>query len=125
MKQGDIDVMMQKLCEAISIRNDIETETFKKFIKVKMNQYLHYQASTNVLMNKVKFLDIESKNKDNIILSKNSQIRTLEKDQTSKDKDIRQKELTIKRQYDEITDLKAKIERWNSMSWWQKIFSSI
>lgn len=125
MKQGDIDVMMQKLCEAISIRNDIETETFKKFIKIKMNQYLHYQVSTKVLMDKVKFLYIESKNKDNIILSKNSQIKTLEKDQTSKDKDIRQKELTIKRQYDEIIDLKARIERWNSMSWWQKIFSSI
>lgn len=118
---GDAELFLERLSKAMSLRNDMTTSSFKKYLRVKLKQFFRNKAIAAELpeLKKIVF-DLNEQ-----LSSKERKIETLLKEKTKLEQDIRQKNEINKKQKEDNRDLRSRIERWNKMSWWQKIFSSI
>lgn len=121
IETGDADLFLEKFSKAMSIRDDTTTDGFKKYIRVKIKQFIRNKVyAADMLELKKEISDLNEQ-----LSSKEREIEMLLKEKRVLENDIRQKTEINKKQKEENRDLRSRIERWNKMPWWQKLFSSI
>lgn len=135
LKDCNYEDSYNKFIKAIKIRNDIETEPFKKFIFKFLKKETHYSQLAKVLLNesnelnsKIYSLKVENtENRDEIKKLKNK-IKNLGDDIHDLDDYLGNQILKSNKQNEEIEKLNSILElkekeilRLNSLSWWDKL----
>lgn len=121
IETGDAELFIEKISMAMSMRNDMNTDGFKKYLRVKIKQFIRNKNFAKELPElKMKVSDLIEQ-----LLSKDRELEMQSKENKISEKDIRQKNEIINKLKQDNIELRCRIERWNKMSWWQKIFNSI
>ena len=140
IKTGDIHAFLQKMDEAIKLRNDILTPKFERFIKVYYGRYAQKNELLEILQNtyrdtladlgdsKKKIhsmgIQVEELEQKKVLLGNDlevskSAISILDKQLQMQQSRISQMEETIKVKENIIDELKEKLDKINSLPWWK------
>lgn len=87
----------------------------------KLEKDTEIREKTEIIYN----LKNETSNLEKRLLVQKYEIERLTKDSSRKDAEIKEKDDYYKKQKDDNNKLKDRIEHWNNMPWWKRIFSKI
>lgn len=129
--EGNVDATIEKFYEALNVRNDIDTDTFKRYLNIKLKQHLHYKdlASTIPQLRKeiisLKVFEAECSTKEEQLTRQNLIIKQLQKEKKAKDDEIKLWDTLSKKQKHELACAEERIRQWNKLPWWKRIFRKI
>lgn len=128
LEAGDEIATIDKLREAMSIRNDLNNEVFQRYLRLKIKQYLQLSDTIPQLRKEISNLQLYETECKTLKEQNATQTHTIEKltqDNAAKENRIKQQDIVIKTQKQGISNMEDRINRWNQLPWWKKLFTTI
>lgn len=120
--RNEPEEMLSKFDEAVKIRDDRDTDGFRKFVKVALARFQFQREQNRQLFEEVYGLRADEGKRKETEAEMASNVRQLSAALQSRSKENQSMRRECERLREEIQQLKREIERLQSITWYQKMF---